>query len=87
MTTSDDPFWRRKTLAEMTTAEWESLCDGCGRCCLVKLEEEDDGTIYFTDVGCRLLDGTACRCRDYQNRTAAVHDCVRLSPENIGSLN
>src|SRR5215475_9314894 len=54
------PFWRTKRLAEMTSAEWESLCDGCGRCCLNKLEEEDTGRIYFTDVGCKLLDGESC---------------------------
>jgi uncharacterized cysteine cluster protein YcgN (CxxCxxCC family) len=87
MTSNDDPFWQRKSLAEMTEAEWESLCDGCGRCCLVKLEDEDDGTIYFTDVGCRLLDGAGCRCRDYANRTTQVDDCVRLTPENVGKLN
>ncbi|HVY57778.1 MAG TPA: YcgN family cysteine cluster protein [Xanthobacteraceae bacterium] len=80
------PFWQRKSLVEMTPAEWESLCDGCGRCCLVKLEEEDSGRIYFTDVGCRLLDGETCRCRDYQNRSEQVHDCVRLGPENVGKL-
>lgn len=81
------PFWKTKSLAEMTDSEWESLCDGCGRCCLVKLEDEDDGTIHFTDIGCRLLDGEACRCRDYDNRTARVHDCVRLTAQNLSELN
>lgn len=80
----------------MSDAEWESLCDGCGRCCLVKLEEEvspdaqdESGRVFFTDVGCRLLDGDGCRCRDYPNRSAAVPDCVRLTPaavEEIGWL-
>jgi uncharacterized cysteine cluster protein YcgN (CxxCxxCC family) len=82
-----DPFWRRKTLTEMTDAEWESLCDGCGRCCLNKLEEDDTGRIHYTDVGCRLLDTHGCRCRDYANRSAEVEDCVRLTPDNIGELN
>ena len=80
------PFWRRKSLVQMTAAEWESLCDGCGRCCLNKLEEEDTGRIYFTDVGCRLLDGETCRCRDYAHRTAEVEDCVRLTPEVVGTI-
>jgi len=80
------PFWRRKRLSEMTTSEWESLCDGCGRCCLVKLEEEETENIYFTDVGCRMLDVQACRCRDYANRSEAVHDCVRLTPEVIDDI-
>ena len=75
---SELPFWKTKTLAEMTEGEWESLCDGCGRCCLVKLEDEDTAEIYFTDVGCRLLDAQSCRCRDYQNRSAQVKDCVRF---------
>ena len=83
----EQPFWKTKSLAEMSDAEWESLCDGCGRCCLVKLEDEDDGTIHFTDIGCRLLDGQTCRCRNYTNRTAQVDDCVRLTPENLASLN
>src|SRR6516164_5914285 len=84
MSADDTPFWRRKSLAEMTNSEWESLCDGCGRCCLVKLEDADDAArTYFTDVGCRLLDSDTCRCRDYPNRTAKVKDCVRLTPRNI----
>ena len=62
------PFWRRKTLDEMSASEWESLCDGCARCCLVKLEDEDTGEIHFTDIGCTLLDAKACRCRDYKRR-------------------
>jgi uncharacterized cysteine cluster protein YcgN (CxxCxxCC family) len=83
----DAPFWTTKTLAEMNAQEWESLCDGCGRCCLVKLEDEDTAEIYFTDIGCRLLDGETCRCHDYDNRSARVTDCVRLTAENIGDLN
>ncbi|MCA3595946.1 MAG: YcgN family cysteine cluster protein [Methylobacterium sp.] len=80
------PFWQAKPLAAMSEAEWESLCDGCGRCCLVKLEDEDTGRIHFTDVGCRLLDGESCRCRDYRNRSSEVPDCVTLRPDNIAGL-
>ncbi|MDC7787570.1 YcgN family cysteine cluster protein [Rhodoplanes sp. TEM] len=80
------PFWKRKALAEMTAAEWESLCDGCGRCCLNKLEDEDTGEIFHTDVACRLLDGHTCRCRDYPNRHAIVHNCDRLTPTNVPRL-
>lgn len=82
----DMPFWRRKALAEMTPDEWESLCDGCGRCCLNKLEDEDTGRVYYTDVGCRLLDGATCRCKDYEHRSELVEDCVRLSPDNVAGL-
>ncbi|MCA1952864.1 MAG: YcgN family cysteine cluster protein [Hyphomicrobiales bacterium] len=80
------PFWKTKPLAAMNAAEWESLCDGCGRCCLIKMEDEDSGQFYFTDVACRLFDAGTCRCRDYENRDALVPDCVRLTPENAGAL-
>jgi uncharacterized cysteine cluster protein YcgN (CxxCxxCC family) len=65
----------------MSGAEWESLCDGCARCCLEKLEDEDTGKIYFTHVSCRLLDAGLCACKDYKNRSDQVPDCVRLTPE------
>ena len=81
------PFWKTKTLAEMTAEEWESLCDGCGRCCLVKLEDEDTGRIHFTHLACKLFDARTCRCSDYANRAKRVHDCVKLTPFNIGKLN
>jgi len=85
---SQDPraFWRVKSLEEMTTAEWESLCDGCARCCLVKLEDEDSGEIHFTDLGCKLLDAETCRCRDYRRRRRRVPDCVKLTPEAVRKL-
>ena len=84
---ADKPFWRTKTLLEMTAGEWESLCDGCGRCCLVKLEDEDTGRIHFTDLACKLFDSETCRCIDYEHRAERVADCVKLTPGNIGELN
>jgi uncharacterized cysteine cluster protein YcgN (CxxCxxCC family) len=80
------PFWKTKTLEEMSAAEWESLCDGCGKCCLSKLEDEDTGEIYFTSVGCRLFDAETCRCADYRNRLALVSDCVGLTPQNVRTI-
>ena len=80
------PFWRRKAMSEMTRAEWESLCDGCGRCCLNKLEEEGTDRTFYTSVGCRLLDDHTCRCTDYANRSEKVKDCVTLTPRNINRI-
>jgi uncharacterized cysteine cluster protein YcgN (CxxCxxCC family) len=80
------PFWKRKPLDKMTNSEWESLCDGCGKCCLNKLEEEVTDRTYYTNVGCRLLDGETCRCRDYANRQEQVDDCVRLTPKSLKTI-
>jgi uncharacterized protein len=82
----EPPFWRRKAMKDMTQAEWESLCDGCGRCCLNKLQEEGSDRTYYTDVACRLLDGQSCRCSDYDNRSAKVKDCVTLTSRNINRI-
>ena len=83
MTEMRDRYWETVPLEEMTPAEWESLCDGCGRCCLLKLEDEDSGEIAFTDVACRLFDAETCRCGQYALRKQLVKGCVVLRPENL----
>jgi len=77
-------FWEYKTLEELGTEEWEALCDGCGRCCLNKLQEEGTDRTFYTDVGCRLLDGDTCRCTDYTNRSKVVPTCVTLTLAVLG---
>lgn len=77
------PFWQAKSLAELTPTEWEALCDGCGKCCLHKLEDEDTGEIFQTNVACRLLDLTTSRCSRYADRFRWTPDCMALTPANL----
>jgi uncharacterized cysteine cluster protein YcgN (CxxCxxCC family) len=79
-------FWQSKRLSEMTPAEWESLCDGCGRCCLKKLEDETTGRVVYTDVACRLLDREHCRCTRYAQRHVSVRDCVTLDADSAETM-
>lgn len=81
-----EPFWRVKTLEDMSRQEWESLCDGCGRCCLVKLEDDDTGEVHLTKLACRMLDQSTCRCSDYPNRQKKMPDCVAIDPEKVRRL-
>lgn len=83
---TDTPFWKTKSLNEMTDAEWESLCDGCAKCCLVKLEDEETAEVFYTGVHCKLLNAGTCQCSDYANRKKHVPDCVKVTPQNITGL-
>ncbi len=76
-------FWERKPLKKMSPREWEALCDGCGKCCLNKLEDEDSGEVALTRVACRLLDDDTCRCAQYDIRHQFVPDCIVLKPDNL----
>jgi len=80
------PFWEAKKLTEMTTKEWESLCDGCALCCHIRLEDEDTGELVQTNVACRYLELESCQCSDYTNRCINVPDCIKVTPDNIPQL-
>jgi uncharacterized cysteine cluster protein YcgN (CxxCxxCC family) len=82
----DQPWWESKALSDMNDDEWESLCDGCGKCCLVKIQDAQTERIYFTDVACTLLDCNTGRCKNYVNRQQYVPDCVKLSKDNLEDL-
>lgn len=77
------PFWKTKTLEEMTQKEWESLCDGCGKCCLIKLEDAETKELFYTDVACHMLDAKTCQCKDYKNRRTLVDDCLQLEVDDV----
>ena len=86
MSKAADPFWRTKRLDQMTRCEWESLCDGCGKCCVNKLEDEETGEIFQTNVACKLLDGQSCQCSNYKHRKTLVPDCIRLTPAKLATI-
>ena len=83
---AEKPFWQTVKLADMTAAQWEAVCDGCAKCCLVKLQDEDSGEIVFTDIVCNLLDQQSCRCAHYEERTELVPDCVKLTKDNLDKI-
>jgi uncharacterized cysteine cluster protein YcgN (CxxCxxCC family) len=80
------PFWQHKQLEEMSHSEWEQLCDGCGRCCMLKLEDEDTEEVFLTRVSCKLLDIGKCNCTDYLRRHEKVPDCLELTPAMVREL-
>lgn len=82
----DQPWWETTPLTEMSDEQWESLCDGCGKCCLVKIQDAESERIYFTDVACQLLDCSSGRCKNYAQRQQFVPDCVKLSKDNLEDL-
>lgn len=79
-------FWQEKSLVELDADEWESLCDGCGRCCMIKLEDEEDGSVHYTSLVCDLLDIERCRCTRYPERHVLVPDCIELTPDLAATL-
>lgn len=82
----EDGYWRKKTLAQMNEREWESLCDNCGKCCVISIEDIDTGQLHLTDVSCKLFDTKKCQCSNYAERKQFVPDCVKLTPKNVPKL-
>ena len=83
---SDQPFWMIRPLGAMTPAEWESLCDGCGRCCVIKLEDDATDELYYTDISCRLFDDQTCRCGNYALRARLVEGCIVITPKTLPKI-
>ncbi len=79
-------YWNNTPLSELSRQEWEALCDGCAKCCLHKLEDEDDGTVYYTNLACHLLDLQRCCCSDYPNRHINVPDCIAFGADDIANM-
>lgn len=82
-----DKFWLNTALEKMTNSQWESLCDGCGKCCLEKIEDIDTGVVYTTRISCRLLDCQTCRCSNYENRFKYMDDCIKITPKKVREIN
>lgn len=80
------PFWKAKALNEMTDTEWESLCDGCGKCCLFKVEDTETGQVHYTDIACRMLNLDTCRCKIYEHRFEVIKDCLLLTYEKLQEI-
>lgn len=81
-----DGFWHKHSIDELSTQEWEALCDGCAKCCLHKLEDEDTGDVYYTKISCRYSDADSCQCTVYETRNQLVPNCVWLQPEDVGEF-
>lgn len=83
---SNKPFWESKSLLDMSHNEWESVCDGCAKCCLTQLQDEETDILVFTDIACNLLDDGSCRCSDYENRSTKVPSCITMNRENVSEV-
>ena len=82
-----DKFWINKKLTELSHSEWEALCDNCGKCCVIKLQNEKNNEVFYTNISCKLLNTENCKCMNYSNRKKIVPDCVKLTPKNLSQLN